>query len=71
MTIDRQYGKIIFICDQQDNPRCDEQIETEESDFNDALRAAKAEGWRSVPLDHAGGGAPKLVHVCSHCSVPR
>jgi hypothetical protein len=71
MTIERQYGKIIFVCDQQDSVRCDEQIETEESDFNDALRVAKAEGWRSVPLDQAGGGAPKFVHVCGHCSVPR
>lgn len=70
MTIDRQYGKIIFACDIGTVSWCDGYIETGEREFEAAFTVAKAEGWRAIPLDSADG-APKFIHVCGNCPTPR
>ena len=64
MTIERQYGKIIFICDSGTSPRCDEQIETGESEFADALRKARREGWGVTKV------AGEWMHYCFKCERP-
>jgi hypothetical protein len=56
MSIDRQYGKINFECD-----NCGDTIETESKDFDEAMSAMRADGWRSVRDD----GAWK--HYCKEC----
>ena len=67
MTIDRQYGKVVLVCDQQNSARCDETIETGKADFGEALAAAKREGWTV----HALRPGPGFVHCCPRCTVPR
>lgn len=40
MSIDRQYGRVIFICDD-----CGEAFEASSRDFQEALAEMKEEGW--------------------------
>lgn len=66
MTVERQYGKIIFTCDVEQSARCEEQIETGETDFTAALAEAKQDGW-TVHRKADGG----YMHCCPRCPVPR
>lgn len=67
MTIERQYGKLIFVCDVGTSARCDDNFETDEEDFAPALAAAQAEGWAAVPLRNSKG----FIHHCGKCPRPR
>lgn len=71
MTIERQYGKIIFICDVESSPQCEEQMETEESDFMQALAVAKAAGWDVAAGTPTPGAAQDWIHFCPKCPRPR
>lgn len=42
MTMDKQHGKYIFICD-----TCDDTLETNEDDFHAAVAVSKREGWKA------------------------
>lgn len=67
MTIERQYGKLIFTCDVGTGSRCDEQIETGLEDFIEALAVTREAGWGSVPYDGGRG----WMHFCGNCPRPR
>lgn len=56
--IDRQGGKILVECDS-----CDEVLDTETADFEEAREAMKREGWRTRRL----GG--EWVHSCASCGA--
>ena len=58
MSIERQYGKIIFICD-----TCEESLETKTDDWNEARAKMQAEGWRSKKY------GVDWVHGCERCGV--
>lgn len=68
VTVDRQYNALIFMCDQQNSARCEEALETGESEWNAAMDALRGAGWRSFPPRTAGGN---WVHCCPRCTVPR
>jgi hypothetical protein len=70
MTIERQYGKIIFTCDVEESPRCEEQLETEASEWTAAREVFEEAGWRAFPRDRVAG-APTFIHCCKNCPVPR
>lgn len=57
MSSDRQYGKVIFICN-----KCEEHIETNERDFDKALAHIKREGW--TPVRWPDGA---WRHYCGDC----
>ena len=57
MSIERQFGKIIFVCDS-----CEDDIETDKKDFNEALEYTKQEKWRSF---RTKTGAWR--HYCPEC----
>lgn len=61
MSIDRQYGKVVFTCDE-----CDDTLETDMRDFGEALRAVKDAGW----FAHRDDDDMEWVHVCPDC-LPR
>lgn len=42
MSIERQKGRIIWVCD-----ACGDHLETDTSDFQEAREAMRAEGWFS------------------------
>lgn len=65
MTIERQYGKIIFTCDVENSAQCEEQVETGKTGFVAALQAMKEEGWTPFSLD-----GTTWQHCCSECEVP-
>lgn len=67
MTIERQYGQIIFVCDRQTSARCEESLDTETNDWNDALKRMTGARWRASPLRPG----PGWIHCCSRCTVPR
>lgn len=52
----RIHGKIQFECDD-----CSDVLDTEESDFSDALRAMRNEGW------HSEKEADDWSHYCPRC----
>jgi Fe2+ or Zn2+ uptake regulation protein len=58
--LDRQHGKIVFECDS-----CNEVLETETSDFDDALSILKREEWKAEKI----GGV--WIHACPECKVDR
>lgn len=58
--MDRQHGgKIIFECDS-----CDETLETETKDFDDARLMLESEGWKARNI------ADVWLHGCPKCGVP-
>lgn len=65
MTIERQYGAIIFVCDQENMAACEGTLETGESDWADAMTALNRAHWR---VFRRGAG---WIHCCSKCLVPR
>jgi hypothetical protein len=56
MTVDRQYGRIIFECD-----RCSDPYETPDRHFDKAIARIKDEGWL-VTKD-----GEMWVHICPNC----
>lgn len=67
MSVERQYGLIIFLCDVGKSSRCEEQIETDLSDFREAYQFAQTKGWNAVPLT----GGTSFMHYCGRCPRPR
>jgi hypothetical protein len=68
MTIRRDEKRhIVVICDRADSRRCHERIATGQADFGNAIRAAKATGWRVFALRPG----PGYMHVCPQCTTPR
>lgn len=59
MSIDKQHGKYFFICD---GDECHDHLETNESNFTQALEVLKEEGWRS---ERQRGNEWK--HYCPDC----
>lgn len=57
--IDRQHGKIIFMCDV-----CGDTLETAERDFNEAKAMLDREGWKARKF------AGEWCHCCPKCGVP-
>jgi hypothetical protein len=58
--MDRQRGKILFECDS-----CDEVLDTETGDFDDARAMMQREGWKARKI------AGEWLHGCPHCGVPQ
>lgn len=58
MTLSRQYGLVVFECDD-----CGDALETETRDFHEALERLREEGWRTLPgrTDH------EWRHKCGTC----
>jgi hypothetical protein len=67
MTIERQYGRIIFVCDVERSPRCEELLDTKTGDFPEALEMAKSQGWLMRP-EHPG--SRDWLHWCRFCPRP-
>lgn len=65
MTIERQHGHIIFVCDRETSARCDGYYDTETGDFNEALRRMTGAAWRVF------GSRGSYIHCCPRCLVPR
>lgn len=57
--IDRQGGKILVECDS-----CDEVLDTETADFDEARNVMKREGW------HVRKIADTWLHGCPSCGAP-
>lgn len=53
MAIDRQYGKVIFICDE-----CGDYNETDKGNFQDALDVLKKDDWLTIKEDD------EWLHIC-------
>lgn len=68
MTVERQYGQIIFTCDQENSARCEDTLETGESEWNAAMTALHEAHWRVFGPRQPGG---KWIHCCARCTVPR
>ena len=54
--IDRQFGCITFICDE-----CDEDLPTDEEDFDAAMAVFRRHNWRSEKV------GDEWVHTCQGC----
>jgi len=54
--MDRQYGKIVFECDD-----CGDVLNTHESDLEAANERRRAEGWRATSVDGV------WLHYCKEC----
>lgn len=57
MAVDRRYSTVIFICDE-----CLDELDTDEKDFQLALRVLDNEGWTAVREDG------EWKHVCDTCA---
>lgn len=57
--MDRQSGKILFECDS-----CDEVLNTETGDFDDARDQLNREGWRARKI------CDVWLHGCPDCGAP-
>lgn len=58
MAIDKQHNKVIFICDD-----CGDDFETDETNFFEALKRVKEEGWLITRND----SDTDWLHVCKGC----
>jgi hypothetical protein len=58
--LDRQHGKIVFECDS-----CNHVLETETSDFDEALMILRREEWDARKI-----GA-QWIHTCPECKRKR
>ena len=67
MTVERQYGLIIFTCDRENSAQCEGELETETADWGEALSALRSSRWRAFPLRPG----PGYIHCCPCCTVPR
>ena len=61
MSTHRMGRIIVFTCDE-----CDEELDTGETEFHDALAAKKAEGWTSRK-----DGDNEWMDVCDQCKDRR
>lgn len=62
MTIDRQFGSIIIVCDSEG---CPSEFKAERgADFTEAWDRAKRDGWRSRKI------ANEWIHGCPDCGAP-
>lgn len=59
MTLQRIHQRIHFECD-----TCGEALDTETSDFRDAVEMLRAEGWTAVPFGST------WHHRCPDCRFP-
>lgn len=59
MSLDREYGKIVFACDE-----CDETLHTDEHDFDAARQALRDAGWRTEKNGDGSWG-----HYCCSMNV--
>lgn len=63
MSITRDHGVIIFMCD-----GCDDELETGEDDWDMALSQMKVEGWVSRLEANPYRGKPEIWrHYCGDC----
>lgn len=60
MAIDRQHNKVIFICDE-----CDDDFETGETNFFEALNRVKEEGW----IVKRNDDDTEWLHICASCTA--
>lgn len=60
MTMDRQKGQIVFMCDE-----CDTIIETVTRDFDEARAYLRANGWQAHTED-----GETWTHTCESCGGP-
>jgi hypothetical protein len=58
VSIERQFGRIIFCCDW-----CTNQLETDEEDWNEALQVKRSEGWGSRK------DGDQWIDVCEQCKA--
>lgn len=57
MSIERQYGKVTFICD-----TCQDEYEWyKSSEFNDLKNDAQVDGWHIEKIGN------EWEHMCPHC----
>ena len=54
--LDRQFGKIIFVCDD-----CDDTLCTDENEFEPARQAFRDAGWKAELVGR------EWVHLCGAC----
>lgn len=54
--LDRQFGEIIFVCDD-----CDAHLRTGEDDFELALHELRSAGWTNEKVGR------EWVHLCGAC----
>lgn len=68
MALDRIKGRIAFICDE-----CQDGLETDEFELEEANRVAKQEGWKNVRREDWPYNPPKTkpgakyFNVCKAC----
>ena len=56
MSVERQDGIVIFECD-----NCGEELDTDETEFVDALDVLREEGWKAFKV------SGDWVHHCGDC----
>lgn len=65
MSVDRQHGKLLFICDE-----CGDHIDTGETEWIDALKVMREAHWgrraRAVRIDN---DTKQWVHLCQDCDA--
>jgi len=55
MSVQRQEGSIWFLCD-----RCSTELDTEESDFQEAVATMRGAGWTATRIGQPGD----WEHIC-------
>lgn len=66
--LDRIKGRIAFICDE-----CQDGLETDEHEFDEAKKVAADLGWKNIHIDNLPYNAPKLqsgvkfANICKEC----
>lgn len=58
MSMERVKGEIVFTCDE-----CDDVLETETDDFEQALAELREADWKPVSTDEG------WIHLCDLCRV--
>lgn len=66
MTITRTAAGITYKCDVAKSARCEETLETGESDWTAAFTFARTKGWGAAPLT----GGTGWIHYCGRCPRP-
>lgn len=66
--IDRIKGRIAFICDE-----CQDGLETDDYEFDAALKTMNEMGWKNYHVDKYPYNPPKVkvgtkyINLCKHC----
>lgn len=58
--LERIHGLVVFMCDE-----CDDELETETSDFTEARQMLDREGWRTSKV------GDEWVHHCPDCRLKK